>query len=141
MSAGNVVYGIQASPTLCAAFRENFPPARVVCESVDESKFFGRTFDGVIACGLVFLLSQDSQPRLFERIAAVLAPRGRFLFTAPAEECSWVDVLTGRTAQSLGKNTYEATAEAAGLALARCRSDEGENHCYDVVKPPAAIAV
>lgn len=134
MNAGNVIYGVEASPTLCAAFRENLPDARLACESVEESSFFGRTFDGVLAWGLMFLLSRDSQVGLIGRIAALLEPDGRFLFTAPTEECTWVDVLTGRTSRSLGKMTYKATIEAAGLILASGCTDEGDNHYYDVVK-------
>jgi SAM-dependent methyltransferase len=140
MNAGNVIYGVEASPTLCAAFSENVPHARVACESVEQSSLFGRTFDGVLAWGLIFLLSRDSQVRLIERIAALLEPNGRFLFTAPAEECTWVDMLTGQTSQSLGKMTYKATIEAAGLVLGPGCIDEGENHYYDVVKTTSIFA-
>lgn len=142
MNAGNVIYGVDASPTLCAAFRENFPQACIACESVEESSFFGRTFDGVLAWGLMFLLSRDSQRDLIGRIAPVLKPGARLLFTAPSEECTWIDVLTGRTSQSLGSIGYQATVEAAGLVLAPGCTDEGGNHYYDVVKPsPTSPAV
>jgi hypothetical protein len=83
----------------------------------------------------MFLLPRQSQLDLIGRIAAVLEPDGRFLFTAPTDECAWVDVMTGRTSQSLGKMTYKATIESAGLVLAPGCTDEGENHYYDVVKP------
>jgi len=136
MNAGKVVYGVEASPTLCAAFRAAFPRANVVCESVEESTFFGRTFEGVLAWGLMFLLSRSSQLDLIRRTAAVLEPGGRLLFTAPAQACSWVDVLTGRQSQSLGEVTYKAAMQTAGLVLAPGYTDEGENHYYHAIKPP-----
>lgn len=140
MSAGKIIYGVEASATLCAAFRVNCPGAHVACESVEQSSFFGRTFEGVLAWGLMFLLSGDSQLELIGRIAAVLEPGGRLLFTAPAQACSWVDVLTGLKSQSLGETTYKATIEAAGLVVAPGYTDEGENHYYHAIKPPRAVA-
>jgi len=140
MKAGKVVYGVEASATLCAAFRANFPHVPIACESVEESSFFGRTFEGALAWGLMFLLSGDSQVELIGRMAAVLEPGGRLLFTSPAQACRWVDVLTGRKSQSLGAVKYEATIEAAGLVLAPGCTDEGENHYYHAVKPPRAVA-
>lgn len=140
ISAGNIVYGVEASATLCAAFRENCPRAPIGCESVEGSSFFGQTFAGVLAWGLMFLLSPKAQVRLFGRIAAALEPGGRFLFTAPAEECTWADVLTGRTSQSLGQKTYREALEAAGFVLASQCTDEGDNHYYDVIKPAADVS-
>ena len=46
---GFTVYGVDASPKLVAAFREKFPDVNVECGSVEESEFFGRQFDGVVA--------------------------------------------------------------------------------------------
>lgn len=43
---GFTVYGIDASPTLAAAFRSRFPGAHIACEAVENSSFFGRIFDG-----------------------------------------------------------------------------------------------
>ena len=140
MNAGKVIYGVEASATLCAAFRASFPDARLACESVEESSFFGRTFEGVLAWGLMFLLSRDAQLGLITRMAAVLEPGGRLLFTAPAQPCSWVDVLTGRKSQSLGEVIYKATLEAAGLVLAPGYSDEGENYYYHAIKPARTVA-
>jgi SAM-dependent methyltransferase len=130
---GKVVYGVEASPTLCAAFRAAFPHATIACESVEQSSFFGRKFEGVLAWGLMFLLSRNSQLDLIRRAAAVLEPGGRLLFTAPAQACSWVDVLTGRKSQSLGEATYKSSMEAAGLVLAPGYTDEGENYYYDAI--------
>lgn len=131
MDDGFVVYGVDASPTLTAAFRSRLPHAHAACERVEESRFFGRTFDGVLAVGLLFLLAADVQRHLIGRVAAALNPGGRFLFASPAEACTWTDVLTGRRSQSLGADAYEAALSGAGLTLVGEYVDEGGNHYYD----------
>jgi SAM-dependent methyltransferase len=131
---GLAVYGVDASPTLAEAYQNRFPTARVACESVEESSFFGRTFDGAIACGLLFLLPAESQRLVIHRIARALNPGGRFLFTAPALICTWSDLSTGRTSWSLGRDAYQAELTKAGLSLVGEYEDEGENHYYDAVK-------
>ena len=67
MERGFVLYGVDASTKMTSAFSECFPCARVACEAVEDSSFFGRTFDGVIAWGLMFLLSADAQLALIRR--------------------------------------------------------------------------
>ena len=52
LEEGLDLYAIDASPKLVDAFREHFPQVPVRCEPVEESDFFGRRFDGVIAWGL-----------------------------------------------------------------------------------------
>ncbi len=128
---GFSVYGVDASPTLASAFRSRFPREHVVSEAVEDSDFFGRTFDGVIAVGLMFLLSAEAQRNLIRRVALALNPGGRFLFTSPAQSCTWTDVLTGRRSLSLGAEAYRAVPSDAGLALVSEHLDEGDNHYYD----------
>jgi 2-polyprenyl-3-methyl-5-hydroxy-6-metoxy-1,4-benzoquinol methylase len=53
VDAGLTVYGIDAAPSMIAAFRRRFPEVPVACETVEQSSFFGRTFDGAVAWGLV----------------------------------------------------------------------------------------
>jgi 2-polyprenyl-3-methyl-5-hydroxy-6-metoxy-1,4-benzoquinol methylase len=129
--AGLAVYGIDASPTLVDAFRQRLPAAEVACESIEDSAFFGRTFDGVVAVGLMFLLSAEAQRGLIRRIAAALNPDGRFLFTSPTQACAWVDVLTGLESRSLGAEGYAAMFAEVGLVPVDEYADEGENHYYD----------
>jgi 2-polyprenyl-3-methyl-5-hydroxy-6-metoxy-1,4-benzoquinol methylase len=125
------VYGIDASPALVAAFQDRFPMASAICEPVEHSRFFGRTFDGVIAWGLMFLLEDEAQMALIHRVASVLEPGGRFLFTSPEQASRWTDVLTGRESASPGADVYRATLAAAGLTLMAEYQDEGGNHYYD----------
>jgi len=134
---GFVVYGVDASPTLTAAFRRRLPHAHVACEAVESSGFFARTFGGIVAVGLIFLLPPEVQRRLIRRVALALDPGGRVLFTSPAQACTWADGLTGVLSRSLGAKAYEAELLGAGLTLANEHEDEGGNHYFDACRPPA----
>jgi 2-polyprenyl-3-methyl-5-hydroxy-6-metoxy-1,4-benzoquinol methylase len=124
------VYGVDASPTMVAVFRARFPTVPVECAAVQDSGFFGRTFDGVVAWGLFFLLDAELQCRLVAKVAGVLPSGGRFLFTAPSQCCSWADAMTGRTSISLGHKAYRNALEAGGMTLVRTHRDTAENHYY-----------
>lgn len=128
------VYGVDASPTLVAAFRARFPSVPVQCAAVEDSDFFGRTFDAVVAWGLFFLLDEQAQRSLIKKIAGVLRNGGRLLFTAPSENCSWLDAMTGRRSISLGYEEYRKALEAQGLSLVGIHSDEGKNYYYSALK-------
>ena len=141
---GLTVYGVDASPTLVAAFRAHLPGAAVACESVEDSAFFHRSFDAVLSWGLWFLLPVATQLGLPRRIGAVLEPGGRLLFTAPPHASTWLDAMTGEESRSLRAETYRRSLSAVGLSLLREYEDEGGNHYYDVVKdgtdaPSAAV--
>jgi len=124
------VYGVDASSSMVAAFRARFPTAPVECAAVEESDFFGRTFEGVIAWGLFFLLDAEAQRRLVGKVAAVLPSGGKFLFTSPSQACSWADAMTRRTSISLGHEAYRQILESEGMSLVGTRLDECENHYY-----------
>lgn len=130
VDAGFQVYGVDASPSMVAAMRTRFPGVEVVCERVETSAFFQRTFDGVIAWGLLFLLRPSVQERVIRKVARALAPNGRFVFTAPRRACEWNDAMTGRPSVSLGAERYRRVVEAAGLAMMGETEDEGENRYY-----------
>lgn len=131
---GFTVFGIDASPSLLAAFRRRFPNVQSTCEAAQDSVFFNHIFDAAVSIGLLFLLSADDQRRVFQRTANALKPGGRFLFTAPWQICEWQDVLTGRQSRSLGKQEYERLLKASGLRLVGCH--EEENHFFDATKLP-----
>ena len=128
------VFGVDAAPSFVEAFRRNLPNLPVACEAVQDSKFFDRTFDGVLAWGLAFLLSPEDQGRLIQRIAEILVPGGRLLFTSPAEPITWNDAMTGLESRSLGAEEYRRQLSAVGLSVTREYEDEGQNHYYDVFK-------
>ena len=135
MDDGFVIYGVDASPSLAAAFGRRFPQAHIACETVQDSRFFDRTFDGVIAVGLMFLLPAERQRDLIRKVALALNRGGRFLFTSPVQVCPWPDVVTGRTSVSIGDEAYKAALSDAGLTLLGEVVDEGDNHYYDARKP------
>jgi SAM-dependent methyltransferase len=128
------LYGVDASASMVEAFRHRFPSVPVECAAVEDSNFFERTFDGVVAWGLFFLLPADIQRNLIPKIAAVLPGGGRFLFTAPSTICSWSDAMTGRSSISLGYRAYRNALEAEGMLLVGACRDEGKNHYYDAQK-------
>src|SRR5215831_9483673 len=119
------VYAIDASPTFIEAFRRNLPGIPVACEAVEDSTFFDRTFDGVIAWGLMFLLAAEEQRRLIQRIGDILVPGGRLLFTSPDEPVVRNDAMTGLESRSLGAMEYRKQLMAAGLLVTREYLDEG----------------
>jgi SAM-dependent methyltransferase len=136
IAEGLNVYAIDASPSLADAFRRNFPNTPVACEAVEDSTFFNRTFDGVIAWGLMFLLSPDAQRRLMQSIAEILVPGGRLLFTSCAgvEPLVWNHAMTGLESRSLGAREYRRELSAVGLTVIREYEDEGQNHYFDALK-------
>lgn len=101
------VYAVDASAAMVAAFRTHFPTVPVECAAIEDSTFFGKTFDGVVACGLLFLLAEDTQREVIRKVAAVLRAGGQFLFTSPSQPCTWNDAMTGRASVSLGRLEYQ----------------------------------
>src|SRR5262249_51619898 len=136
VAEGLQVYGVDAAPSLVQAFRRNLPNTPIACEAVQDSRFFDRTFDGVLAWGLMFMLSPEDQRHLIQRIADILVPGGRLLFTSPAEIGFGNDAMTGLEWRSLGAGEYRRQLSAVGLSVARQYEDEdgGRNHYFDAFK-------
>ena len=134
VNEGLNVHAIDAAPSLVEAFRRNLPQIPVACEAVEDSLFFGRTFDGVVAWGLMFLLPPQGQRRLMQRIAGTLAPGGRLLFTSEAEPLSWSDAMTGLESRSLGAEEYRRFLASVGLSVISEYEDEGQNYYFDALK-------
>ena len=134
VEVGLQVAALDAAPSMVAAFERNFPDVPVVCEAAETSAFFGRRFDGVLAVGLVFLLSEEEQPRLIANLAKALRPGGRLLFSAPTEVGAWDDLLTGLPSQSLGEEVYRRLLQGAGFGEVQSHRDKGGNHYYEAVR-------
>jgi 2-polyprenyl-3-methyl-5-hydroxy-6-metoxy-1,4-benzoquinol methylase len=135
MEEGFTVYGVDASAKLIAAFRQRFPGVEVECSAFEDSKFFGRTFDAIVAWGLIFLLPAEVQPLLIHKAGKALTPGGKFLFTFPQEAATWNDSLTGRESLSLGAERYKQILHAEGLVVEGTQVDEGDNFYYFATKP------
>lgn len=132
--AGLATWAVDASPTMVAAFRVQFPDVPIELSMVEACTFFDRTFNGVLAWGLLFLLDAAAQALVIEKVASALGPGGRFLFTSPKQAVGWLDAMTGRPSQSLGEPAYERLLRNAGLMLVGNAQDEGENYYYDAEK-------
>jgi SAM-dependent methyltransferase len=127
-------FGVDAAPSFVEAFQRNLPNTPVVCEAVQDSMFFHRTFDAVLSWGLIFLLSSADQRRLIQRFAEILVPGGRLLFTAPAPVGVWNDAMTDLESRSLGVEEYRRLLAEAGFSVISEYEDVGENHYFDAVK-------
>ena len=134
MDEGLDVFGIDASPTMVKAFRQNFPDTPVACEAAEESLFFNRLFDGIVAWGLLFLLPEVAQETIIQKSAKALRTGGRFLFTAPEKKVQWKDGMTDQLSISLGAERYKELLTVSGLSLLEELEDEGENHYFLTVK-------
>ncbi len=132
---GFSLYGIDASPTLAVAYQQLLPQAQVVCEKLEDSDFFQRQYAGVLCVGVLFLLPEAAQRQLFAKVSAALLPGGLWLFSAPAQACRWVDVLTGLESLSLGATAYQLLLQQAGLQLQAQYQDEGGNFYFAARKP------
>jgi len=131
---GFEVFGVDASPSLVAAFVERFPGVPVACEPVEDSAFFGRTFDAVVCWGLMFLLPEEAQQLVIAKASRALVSGGRFLFTSPWQVCEWPDNLSGWRSVSLGAEEYKRLLAETGFELVGTFEDEGENHYFDARK-------
>ncbi|PVV24190.1 MAG: hypothetical protein B6D78_01875 [gamma proteobacterium symbiont of Ctena orbiculata] len=134
VDAGVKLWAIDSSPTLVSEFHARFAEIPIRCEKVQDSDFFERTFDGVIAVGLLFLLPEFEQAEVISRVANILVPGGRFLFMAPIEGGTWRDMNTGIKCVSLGRKRYEDILEESGLRILATRVDRGKNNYYETEK-------
>lgn len=140
IESGLQVHAIDAAPTLVSVFRQRFPGVPVACEAVEESTFFGQSFDAVLAWGLWFLLPVEAQRDLIRRVAAMLKPGGRLLFTSPPAPITWLDAMTSLESRSLGADVYRSSLAAAGMTVTAEYEDVGENHYYDAIRGTTAVA-
>ena len=131
---GLEVFAVDGAPTFVAAFRRNFPSLPILCEAVQNSRMFDRSFDAALAWGLIFLLKVEEQHRLIQRFSEILAPGGRLLFTSPARPATWRDAMTGLESVSLGAEKYKVLLDTAGLTVSDEYEDEGQNHYFDAFK-------
>ena len=130
LDVGLSVHAVDASKAMLTALLERFPGLPVECAAVEESQFFGQTFDGVLAWGFMFLLTPETQKAVIAKVGAALRTGGTFLFTSPKQECVWQDAMTRLPTTSIGYAGYQRTLAAAGLALVGELTDEGQNYYY-----------
>lgn len=134
IDAGLNLWAIDSSPTMVKVFRDRYPDIPVKCISVLESDFFQKKYDAVISIGLIFLLNEESQLKMINRVSEILRPCGSFLFTAPVEIGEWDDVVTRQKCVTLGEDVYLAALRNSGFEEVKCYSDRGKNNYYEVKK-------
>lgn len=132
--SGLQLWAVESSPTLVNEFQSRFPNIPIECTPVQVTNFFNRHFDGTVAIGLLFLLPKNEQAVIINRIAKILKPGGRFLFTAPLEVGNWNDRITGLKCYSFEQVIYEKVLREAGFQLLTTYQDEGANNYYDAEK-------
>lgn len=130
VESGCGVFALDASPRMVEALRGALPEVRVACEPVECSSLFGRTYDGVLAWGLLFLLPEQSQEAILRKLAGAVSAGGSMLFTSPREAVCWPDATTGRPSISLGAERYAKIVNATGLSLVSMFHDADGNHYY-----------
>ena len=128
---GLSVWAIDASPVLVNAFKLRFPDIEIACESAEHGRFFDRTFEAALMVGVIFLLPEERQHSVINRLSEAIEPEGRLLFSAPRHVCKWKDTLTNQTSLSLGAETYEHLLEQAKFHLVASRFDEAGTHYYE----------
>lgn len=120
------VRAIDASRTMVQEFRRRLPNVEIACEPLQTSDLFGLSYDAALAVGFIFLFPAAEQRRLIFRVAGHLKPGASFLFTAPKQACTWVDVLSGRKSISLGTEAYNDLLIDAGMTpMAECVDESG----------------
>ena len=115
---------------MIAGFRARFPDAPSECAPAETSAMLDAHYDAVVSWGLIFLLAPDTQAVVIRRMGHALVDGGRLFFTAPRDEGTWSDHLTGLTSYSLGWDAYLRLLEDAGLTFTGSALDEGDNHYY-----------
>jgi 2-polyprenyl-3-methyl-5-hydroxy-6-metoxy-1,4-benzoquinol methylase len=134
LEEGLTVYGIDASPSMVQGFKENFPNVPVACEAAEDASYFDRQFDAIVAWGLLFLLPEETQEVVIQKMAHALYAGGKLLFTAPSQKMKWNDAITEIESVSLGAERYKALLAASGLSLIEEFEDEGGNHYYHAIR-------
>lgn len=134
---GVKVYGIDASQTLIHEYEKRFPGVMASCEAAEESVYYGLKYEAILSVGLIFLLSNEDQAKVLQKMAIALKKGGKLLFSSPYQICEWDDLSTGRKSTSLGREMYIDILSQHGLKLADEYTDEGQNHYYDFQKTVA----
>ena len=137
---GFEVYAIDGSARMVGSVRARFPRMSVEFARLQDSAFFNTTFDAVICWGVLFHLEADEQEDVIRRVAQMLSPDGKFLFTSGQMEGVIHDEMNGVPFRSvsLGAANYARIIASAGLELLHQHYDGWENYVYISRKPGLA---
>ncbi len=134
IESGLNVWAIDSSSTLVSKFKERFPQIPVECNSVLERDFFNRKYDAAISIGLIFLLDEDAQISMINRVSEILHAGGNLVNAIPLETGTWEDICTGHSCISLGQEAYENALAKSGFKILNHYEDSGKNNYYEAEK-------
>lgn len=134
LNAGHRVVGLDSSAGMLRRFHTNVTAAGAVRGVLETLPFAECTFDGAIAWGVMFHLTQDRQRAAMGSLARVLKPAAPFLFTAGD-----VDGRERHVGQMNGVDLpyysftidgYRQILAEHGCTLVRYHTDKGGNGYY-----------
>jgi cyclopropane fatty-acyl-phospholipid synthase-like methyltransferase len=135
---GLKVCAIDSSARMIASFRKNFPDVKTECARLQESNMFDRSFNAIVAWGVLFHLSADDQAIVLGKFARALSPGARLLFTSGKEDGERDGEMRGVHFHyvSLGSRRYTAILHGNGMQMISEFFGEGENYYYVAEKRP-----
>src|SRR5262245_50758657 len=132
VDAGCDVVAIDSSEKMLAHFRRNLPDVSVKCAAIQTCDLDPRRFDAALAWGVIFHLTPEEQLAAFAKVASVLKPGGRFLFTSGDMNGSIGGEMNGVTFPyfSFDVEGYRQLLAEHGLTLVDVHKDRGDNTYY-----------
>jgi len=126
------VVALDSSSEMIARYRVNFPDVPTWCERAEEADFTAKSFEAVVAWGVLFHLSETEQRDVIGKVADWLKPGAWFLFTSGDVEGATEGEMNGVTFRytSLGVSGYRNVIERAGMRLEASHHDEWDNYVY-----------
>lgn len=124
--------GLDSSAKMIDLYRRDFPDAQAECASIEQSNFFSTSFSAVISWGVFFHLPAQIQEMGIRKVAEVLKPGGKFLFTSGKDEGVSQSSMNGVmfTYTSLGSAAYQSMLKTNDLTLIEEYSDAWDNYIY-----------
>jgi SAM-dependent methyltransferase len=139
LSRGFELVGVDSSARMLERFRANCPGVPFHCCPIQSCDLGQEGFDAAIAWGVLFHLPHDEQEKAIARVARMLKPGGRFLFTSGDEDGSIEGAPMNGVAfhyWSFGVQGYRRLLAAHGLELLDTHADSGRNTYYLAIKAP-----
>ena len=132
------VVGVDSSARMLERFRANCPGARCYCGPIQSCDLgTERPFDAAIAWGVLFHLPHAEQAEAIARVADLLVPGGRLLFTSGNEEGATEGApMNGVRFRywSFDVEGYRRLLASHGLELTSVAVDAGNNTYYSATK-------
>ena len=132
VDAGCDVLAIDSSEKMLALFRRNLPGVSAKCAAIQTCDLDSRHFDAAVAWGVIFHLTPEEQQAAFAKVASVLKPGGRFLFTSGDVNGSTEGQMNGVTFKYFSFNVegYRQLLAEYGMSLIDVHKDHGDNTYY-----------